>query len=57
MARVICVACDKPYAEFSILPDGTVRFTSFPNGTNLHLFDVDKHSQYVLGCMHHRQKS
>ena len=53
MARVTCVACDKAYAEFSISPEGAVKFTSFTNGTNLHLFEVDKHVRYVLGSMRH----
>jgi hypothetical protein len=51
MLKVICLACDKPFAEFNISPTGTLKFAGLPNGTNPHMFDIDKHMRYVVASM------
>lgn len=51
MLLVTCLACDKPYAEFNISPNGALKLARFPNGTNAHLLDTDKHLQYVIASM------
>ena len=51
MLKVTCLACDKPYAEFNISPTGALKFARFPNSTNPHMLDIDKHMRYVVASM------